>query len=260
MQVLERRRGGAHDDGLPADARRIDPAPVELGEGDGRHRAGRAAEVDPGPSVAEGRLGQRAARAPRGGDGDRAQPAGRVVHPADHPARVGREVAHRGGRADLGQPVVAAQDGGVATPVGLAGGQDGAARALDGLEQGQVLALARRLGELDVVDDLAGAGLAQPVDRSGVARARERPLQAEVGERRVVDLDDQELGGRRGPAHTEAVVDGVVLEPGHGPGQARADAGDGDERPGGEDRRCPPPPAGGAQPSHPRAALASRAR
>jgi hypothetical protein len=193
-------------------------------------------------------------------DGDGGQAPGLVGHAADDPARVGREVAHRGDGPDLGQPGVAAQHGGVAAPVGLARGQHGAPRALHRVVEGQVLALARGLGELDVVDDLAGARGLQAVDRAGVQRARERPLHAEVRERRVVDRDHEQLVGRGGAAHAEAEVDRVVLEPGEDPTEACAHAGRGDDDAGGEHRRRPAPSTGRAQAPHPWTDLRSRAR
>jgi hypothetical protein len=110
------------------------------------------------------------------------------------------------------------------------------AGAGDGLVQRVVVALVRRLRELDVVGDRARAGAAQAVDRLGVQAPRERPLAVEVGERDVVDGDDDHVVGPVRVAGLEAQRDRVGLDAGQ---QVRGLADDADHRgdhPGHEDR------------------------
>ena len=90
--------------------------------------------------------------------------------------------------------------------------EDGAAGALDRVVEREVLARLRRLGELDVVDDLARARAVQRVDRLAVPRARERPLQIELRERDVVDRDDDDVRRWLRAARLEPAVDRRVLE------------------------------------------------
>ena len=77
VDVLQRRRRGAHDDDPPAHARGIDAAVDEVGERDGVDGAGRAAEVDPGAAVVEGARRRRVTDAARGGHRQRLEAAGR---------------------------------------------------------------------------------------------------------------------------------------------------------------------------------------
>ncbi len=128
-------------------------------------------------------------------------------------AAVGLEVRGGGVGAGRVQVLVAAEHVGAAAAVGLGRGEHDVVGAPDRAEQREVLALAGRLGELDVVDDPARAGLAQRVDGAGVQRARERPLLLEVGERDVVDRDDRELVLDLRAARLEAHRDGLVLDP-----------------------------------------------
>ena len=82
----------------------------------------------------------------------------------------------------------------------------------DGVVEREVLARHGRLGELDVVDDRARAGRAQAVDRPRVQRARERPAHPQVGEGRVVDRHDGDVGGHaRLAAEPEARGDRALL-------------------------------------------------
>ena len=93
-----------------------------------------------------------------------------------------------------------------------------------------------RLGELDVVDDLARAGAAQRVDHARVQRARERPLAARGRRTSVVDRDDRDVArpaARRAAGSAVATV--VVLQR-----RRRACASRGDAAPSASRQRAPP--------------------
>ena len=141
--------------------------------------------------------------------GDRLQAGVLARVAADHAARIGRERAGGGaGAAGLGELLVAAEHAGAALVVDLAGGQDHALGAADRVvEREVVVRVLGRLGELDVVDDLAHAGLAQPVEHPRVQRAPERPLRVELGERALVDPDDRHARDGLRAADLEARVD-----------------------------------------------------
>ena len=98
-------------------------------------------------------------------------------------------------------------------PVALAGGEDRAAGGADRVEERQVLTRGGRLGELDVVDDLARAGGVQAAHRAAVQRARERPLLLRAVEGLGVDRDDDDVVGPLGPAQVEAGLERLALEP-----------------------------------------------
>ncbi len=77
------------------------------------------------------------------------------AHAGDLPAGQDRERRHRGPRTDAGEVLVAPEDVGGAVLVGLGRREDRAGEAADRVVERAVLGRARRLGELDVVDDLA---------------------------------------------------------------------------------------------------------
>ncbi len=118
----------------------------------------------------------------------------------------------------------------------------------DGVEQRQVLARPGPLGELHVVDDHAGARAAQAVDGPRVERAAERPLDAHVGDRGVVDRDEGDAVDGLLPAQLVAQGDRVLLLR----GEDVADVGGERDRGGGEacredgdaGRRAAPPRCG----------------
>ena len=98
--------------------------------------------------------------------------------------------------------------------VDLGGGEHHVAGAARRVEQRLVLARLGGLGELHVIGDLAYPGGPQAVDRAGVQRAREWPLNAQVAEGDVIDGHDHQLGGGLLGAQLEAEVDAVALQPG----------------------------------------------
>ena len=66
----------------------------------------------------------------------------------------------------------------------------------------------RRLGEDDVEADRLGAGLAQRLDQPRMQAARPRPLQADFGEGRFVDRDDDRaVGGDRRRRRCREIVE-----------------------------------------------------
>jgi hypothetical protein len=117
-------------------------------------------------------------------------------------------------RVDAGEVLVAAEDVGGAVLVGLGRREDRAGEAADRVVERAVLRRARRLGELDVVDDLARAEAAQLVEDVGMPGARVGPalLLGVVREGRGVDADDREVLGPVGRAQLEAQRDRRVLE------------------------------------------------
>ena len=75
------------------------------------------------------------------------------------------------------QQLIAAEDARAALVVARARGERRAAGAADRVVEREVVGgPRRRLGELDVVDDRAGARLPEAIDGARVAAAAERPL------------------------------------------------------------------------------------
>jgi hypothetical protein len=148
----------------------------------------------------------------------------------DRAAGVGKEVRGARARVQRTQVVVATEHVRPSVAVHLRGRQDHIAGPLDRRHQRLILLPLRRLGELDVVDDLARAGLPEHVDRLGVDRAPERPLVVEAGEREVVDRDDGHPLGHLGAAKLEAQRARAALDRAEGARQPDQQPGDGRER------------------------------
>jgi hypothetical protein len=138
-----------------------------------------------------------------------------------------------------GDVVVAAEDQRAPSLVELGRGQDDATGAGDRVEQRDVLARPGRLGELHVVDDRARARRLEAVDHARVQRPRERPLLAQVGERGVVDGDDEEVARRLGAADLEPRGDAALLERRQQSGGLEPERQRGGER--GDGERCGEP-------------------
>ena len=217
---------------------------------DGVDRAGRAAEVDPRAAVVEGARRRRVADAAGGGHRERLEAAGGGLEALQHAARPGRQVAGAGAaprRARCSSPP--------STLLWPCSSVSAVARTtLRARPTASISALSSRgrglLGELDVVDDRAGAVAAQAVDRLRVARARERPRLAEVVEGLVVDGHHQQARRRHRAAALEALVDRVLLEAGQQARELRRTTGaDGDRgRPRPRRRRARRRPCGGVRP------------
>ena len=148
-----------------------------------------------------------------GGDhGDAVEAAGGAREAGDGAARVVAEVRSGGARADAAQVGVATEDVRAAARIALARGEYGPTRVADRVEEGEVLAPAGGLGELDVVDDLARTGAVQPADHAAVQRAAERPPLLEVAEGLGVDPDDEQPPDRLGAANVESGLQRLALE------------------------------------------------
>ena len=198
VAVLQAGRGGADDDDLPAHVRGVEPALLHVDERQGREGLRDALVVDPGLAVVEA-LGDLAGRRPDGLDREARDGADLLVVLADH-ARRCRSAGSPSRRAPWRRRCsrLAAEDLRVALRVDLGRGEDRARHARDRVEQGEVLLVLGRLGELDVVDDGLRARAAQPVDDLRVAAALERPdLVVGRVERLGVDRHDRDLALRR---------------------------------------------------------------
>ena len=212
VAVLQAGRGGADDHDLPAHVRGVEPALLHVDERQGREGLRDALVVDPGLAVVEA-LGDLAGRRPDGLDREAGDGADPLVVLADHPAGVGRQVRHPDERLGGVGVLLAAEDLRVALRVDLGRGEDRARHARDGVEQGEVLLVLRRLGELHVVDDGLRARAAQPVDDLRVAAALERPdLVVGRVERLGVDRHDRDLALRPVGLQARAGVERLILE------------------------------------------------
>ena len=212
VDVLQRRRCGAHHDDPPAHARGIDTTLDEVRERDGVDRPRRAVEVDPGAVLLERRGLGRVARAPRHDRGQRGQAAVRILHALEHAPRALRQVARGRLGADAVKELVAAEDIAAALVVRLGGGEHDVVGLVHGGDERVVVARRRLLGELDVVDDHPRAVAAQAVDGLRVAAPRERPVKARVRERLVVDGHDEEVRRRLRGSPLEALDDRLLIE------------------------------------------------
>ena len=152
------------------------------------------------------------ARAPGDDGGQRRQAAVLVLDALQHAAAALGEVARRRLGADAVQEGVAAEHVAVALLVGLGRRQHDVVRLVDRRDERVVIAWRRLLGELDVVDDHAGAGAAQAVDGLRVAPPLERPVIPRVRERLVVDGHHEQVRGRARVAVLEALDDRLLLE------------------------------------------------
>ena len=177
VEILQARRRRADDDDLAAEDAGRHAAAQHLPERDAAERAGPAAVVDQRVAVRELATARAASRrALRGDDGEALEAGDLVREVRDHAARRGRQVGGRRPRVHLREVRVAPEDVGVALRVALAGRERRRRRRRRWRRRAPDPAPVRaRLGELDVVDDLARAGRVQAVDHARVERARERP-------------------------------------------------------------------------------------
>jgi hypothetical protein len=181
--------------------------------GDRRNRVLRPGEVDPRLAVLELTERERTALARRDDGRDAAKPALGVGELAQHPAGLVGQVRGAGDRVDLPQHLLSAEHRRAAPAVALGRREHRAADGAERVEQREVLVLVlRRLGELDVEDDLVRAGLVQPAGDLRVQVARQRPALLELVEADVVDVDEHDVVHALGGAHGEALVDAVGLE------------------------------------------------
>jgi hypothetical protein len=213
VHVTERGSRAAHHHDPAADHVGIDHAVQHVRERDGRNGSGRPAVVDPGAAVLESGGVGLLARQPLGrDDGDAVEAADVAWEAGDRAARVVVQVGCRRLGLDGAQVLVAAEDLRAALAVALACGEHGAAGVADRVEEREVVVGVRLLGELDVVDDLARAGLVEAADDTRVELAPERPLNAQLVEGLGVDSHHEEAGGGLAAADVEAGLERLTLE------------------------------------------------
>ena len=157
-----------------------------------------------------------------------------VVEPADPAIGVGDDV-------DAGQPGMVGEAG--KRPVVVqGGGVDACRRALvegdedDGIAgprergfEGRILRRRRRRAEVDVEGDFGGIERDQPVDDVGVNAARPWPA-AEPGHAARVDVDENDVAGRRARQFAHAPVGQTVVERAQ-PAISRCPEGQQDDQP-----------------------------
>jgi hypothetical protein len=171
VEVLQRRSRGTNDDHLAVEHPRVDPAAVDIGEGDRAHRAGGPREVDQRAVAGEPIRGDGPSGGLGGCDSEAPQADDAVRVAADHAARVRR---HIGGGSDSPR---AAEVGLAAEHVRPSGGADFGRRqhdvpgAADCREQGVVVGRISGLCELDVEGDHLRPVSAQRPDHGGVVAA-----------------------------------------------------------------------------------------
>ena len=142
------------------------------------------------------------------------QAADLVPHPPVIAAGVRRKVRVADARPVLAHDAVSAEDRRLALGTDLGGCKDDVPRRTDRIHELHVVrANGRRLRELHVVDDHLRAVFRKPSDQPRVQRAERLPTLLEDVERLRVDLDDDDVAGRRlPPADRESRVDRAEVE------------------------------------------------